>query len=1024
MPFNHVSLKANDSSVGGSSPIESYYPAVKYDSPVLVRVKVPGVHLSMDMTGTQAKNADEKEFDDLLSIVASCLSPWHMSRPFFQGSLVSQGGFRMKRSFKDVFAMRPWPFRQSRRSFLKASVIVGAAATGATVLGSQTFVEAAKAATTPQSNAFDVLQAAAFSAKSGAVTAETSSEGGQDLGSITNGNWVSYTAVDFGSGADRLTARVSSDSGTGGAFDVYLDSLTGTHIGTVTVPNTENWQLYTTATTAITPTKGIHNLYFVFRSVGGSSSILNLSWFQFSTFHTFGLQITLLAENNSGLNGQIVTETAGEGINSLTPLLGTDFGNIANGDWAKFSAVNFGSGYNVVEARVATEEASGAMDIRIDSTTGTLLGTITAHNTGDWQTYTSVVQAIKSVSGVHDVYLIFRSTGSSSIMNLTWLKFINGSIPATSQTLFQAANYVTYFNQTAGNSGTYDRQDDVDIESRDGGYTIGYTRDGEWLGYLVNLPQGTYNLSLRVATTVAQKSITVYYNNMIISTVAVPVTGNWGTFTTVTLNDVYLSGGPQFLRLEFNGGEANLHWFQFTANSSTTFTPVWSNLTAKYEVPTWFRDAKFGIYFHWGVWSVPAYNSEWYPRNMYITGSSEYRHQLATYGSNSLLTSGYKGFIPDFTGSQFNATDWVSLFKQAGAKYIVQVGEHHDGFAMHNSAFTPYNAANMGLHFDPMAQLEQAVRAADLKWGVTSHYVFNYAYYTQSINFDTSNPLYSDLYGDGAVEGANVSLRHLKKWYNRTTEMVTNYEPDLVYFDFDIQFPGCDPYNRAFASYYYNLAKARGQQPVITYKNGNYPAGSAILDFERGGENVIEPFVWQTDTSICSSSWGYVTNCSLYENSAWIVTNLVDIVSKNGNLLLNIMPTDEGIIPSNQQTTLMSVGNWLKYNGEAIYETRPFTTFGEGPDNAPGGSFNENVKYTGNDVRYTTNGNTIYAIVLGWRTTPITMASLAKISVSSISMLGSSQTITWSQNSSGLTAHFPSTQPSFTEAFTFKIVTK
>ena len=198
-------------------------------------------------------------------------------------------------------------------------------------------------------------------------------------------------------------------------------------------------------------------------------------------------------------------------------------------------------------------------------------------------------------------------------------------------------------------------------------------------------------------------------------------------------------------------------------------------------------------------------------------------------------------------------------------------------------------------------------------------------------------------------------------------------------------------------------------------------------DFERGGENQIQPFVWQTDTSICSSSWGYVTNCALYRNSTWVVANLADIVSKNGNLLFNVMPTANGVIPSNQQTILLNVGNWMSYNSEAIYGTRPFTTFGEGPDNAPGGSFNENTTYNGNDVRYTTKGKTLYAIVLGWRTTPLTMVSLSSTalgtnSIASVSMLGSSQTISWSQNSSGLTASFPTTQPPFTEAFVLKVV--
>ncbi len=302
-----------------------------------------------------------------------------------------------KHSSRAVFDWHVFRRWYSRRDFLKVTAATGAAAMGVGALSTPAFVETAKAATTPLFNGFDVLQAEVYSALNGSIHTETCREGDLDLGFIVNGDWVKYTAVDFGGGADQITARVSSASGTGGLFDVHLDSPTGTII-----------------TTAITPTKGIHDVYLVFRT-NGSSSVMNLHWYQFSSTKTFGLMVMLLAGNTSALSGAIQAEAGSEG---------QDLGYITDGNWAKYSAVNFASGYNVIEARVSTDVTSGSLEIHIDSATGTLLGTVTVNNTGGWQNYTSIVQTITTVSGVHDVYLVFRSTGTSAIMNLTWLKLM------------------------------------------------------------------------------------------------------------------------------------------------------------------------------------------------------------------------------------------------------------------------------------------------------------------------------------------------------------------------------------------------------------------------------------------------------------------------------------------------------------------------------------------------------------------------------------------------------------------------
>jgi alpha-L-fucosidase len=409
------------------------------------------------------------------------------------------------------------------------------------------------------------------------------------------------------------------------------------------------------------------------------------------------------------------------------------------------------------------------------------------------------------------------------------------------------------------------------------------------------------------------------------------------------------------------------------------FRADWQSLE-NYDAPEWYKDAKFGIFIHWGVYSVPAFGNEWYPRNMYIAGSEENKHELATYGP--LDKFGYKDFIPMFKAEHFDPAAWARLFKEAGAKYVVPVAEHHDGFAMYNSGLSDWTAAKMGPHRDVIGELAKAVRAEGLHFGTSSHRVEHNFFLGvgRSVTSDINDPRYAAFYGpahtwlvnkDGtplADDFTYVSPAWTADWLARATEIVEKYHPDVMYFDWWIGQPSVRADLTRFAAFYYNSAlKYSGHAGVINYKEYAMQEHSAVLDVERGQLGEIRPLYWQTDTSVSNKSWGYIKN-DTFKSPQFIVDQLVDIVSKNGNLLLNIGPKSDGTIPEEVQAVLRDVGSWLKVNGDAIYGTRPWKIYGEGPTKVAAGAFHDTdtANYTAEDFRFTTKGKTLYAIELGW----------------------------------------------------------
>lgn len=456
------------------------------------------------------------------------------------------------------------------------------------------------------------------------------------------------------------------------------------------------------------------------------------------------------------------------------------------------------------------------------------------------------------------------------------------------------------------------------------------------------------------------------------------------------------------------------------------YQPDWSSLS-RYEVPAWFKAAKLGIFIHWGVYAVPAFGDEWYPRWMYRADCPEYQHHREKWGLQSQF--GYKDFIPLFTAENWDPQAWVDLFIDAGARYIVPVAEHHDGFAMYRSDFTRWNAANMGPRRDVIADLRRAVLERGLKFGVSTHRAYNWRYYTYEDNFDTLDPENSDLYSPPHPEDEPASQAFIENWLGRCFELVDKFEPDLFWFDFGWHWEEFAPYRPEIVAYYYNRALEWGKEVVLNYKK-MLPDGVAVYDVERGKLDDIRTEYWQTDTAISSKSWCFLENDE-FKSATTIVHDLVDIVSKNGNLLLNVGPRPDGTIPDEAQSILRSLGKWLQINGEAIYEAEHWTRFGEGPTRVEVGHSSEhkNAPFTTEDIRFMKKGKFLYAIVLGWPIDCLTIKSLSSRSeiqfdqIERINLLGIEGSLGWSQNEVGLTIKLPNHPPG-EHAYCFRIQLK
>jgi alpha-L-fucosidase len=457
---------------------------------------------------------------------------------------------------------------------------------------------------------------------------------------------------------------------------------------------------------------------------------------------------------------------------------------------------------------------------------------------------------------------------------------------------------------------------------------------------------------------------------------------------------------------------------------------------SKYRIPDWFADAKFGIWAHWGPQSAIE-AGDWYARNMYLEDREQYHYHLETYGHPSKF--GYKDTIPAWKAEKFDPTHLMSLYKKAGAKYFMSMGVHHDNFDMWNSKHQRWNAVNMGPKKDLAGLWKTAAQQEGLKFGVSDHLWVTYKWFSVShghdktgslagVPYDGANPEYSDLYvtSDEVHEKLDWNENGIpgwwrRHWYARIRDLVDQYQPDLLYSDGPIPF---EDYGLNLVAHHYNTnAKRNGgnTQAVYTSKRAqDAEAGLCVLDRERSVLDQIAPKPWQTDT--CIGEWHYHRGVR-YKSPKTVIDMLVDIVSRNGNLMLNFPLPASGMLDFEELNVLAEITKWMAVNSEAIYGTRPWKIFGEGPGtaaSAQNAEFNESKRkeLTAEDVRFTTKSGVLYAFVMGWPQyknviRPLATETALRVGkIQNVELLGFSGKVDWSQDTSGLTVFTPPQRPS------------
>ncbi len=475
------------------------------------------------------------------------------------------------------------------------------------------------------------------------------------------------------------------------------------------------------------------------------------------------------------------------------------------------------------------------------------------------------------------------------------------------------------------------------------------------------------------------------------------------------------------------------------------FEETWESLATNVREPEWFKDAKFGIYFHWGVYSVPAFDNEWYPRWMYVPGRKNwggtvFEHHEKTYGPLSEFN--YHDFIPMFTAENFDAKEWADLFKKSGARFAGLVAQHHDGFAMWGSEVNPWNANDMGPRKDILGELYTELKKNDMKTIATFHHarlLQRYAQDTAKWAKNTPDPGWDSHYPyhpDYVTSTTDPKLRKLygnmptdefhDYWLNLVNEVVDEYAPDIIWFDSWLDMIP-ENYRQKMVAHHFNTAVSRGQEPIVAYKQEDLPSNVGMLDMEQGGKTELSEDYWLTDITISNGSWCY-TNGQTYKAPSLVIRNMIDVWSKRGIVLLNISPKADGTIPEEQRNVLAAIGQWIEKHKEAIYETRAYSTFGYGVaefEESMFGGQTATIDYNQNDVRFTQSKDKkqlyVFSLGLPASNSDLEIRTPIESKIKGVSVLGSGVDLKWSVTDNKLTLTTPNSCDMNELATVFKV---